>query len=137
MYDPNIDSIQQRLGSFRSDYGRFVAFMQHFERNWVNNDLLQFWTAAHQPDIHTNMERNNFVESWHNHLKTQFFDRHPNRRVDRLVYILVTDVKNEYISSISRVTSGLGRMGPIQRAERRRIILSKEVPAEPLHGIIR
>lgn len=72
MYEEDLGNMQQQLLEFRLKYGRFVDFMQYFERTWVNNDWIKCWAAGYQLDIHTNMETNNFVESWHNQLETFF-----------------------------------------------------------------
>ncbi|KAI8379066.1 uncharacterized protein BYT42DRAFT_495541, partial [Radiomyces spectabilis] len=49
----------------------------------------------------TDMETSNYIESWHNQLKTTylqsfiFLKADRNRRLDRLVYILVNDVHED------------------------------------------
>ncbi|EPB87317.1 hypothetical protein HMPREF1544_05842 [Mucor circinelloides 1006PhL] len=58
------------------------------------------------------MEANNYVESWHNQLKTVYLHRKRDRRVDRLIYILVNDVEPNFIQNISRNTLSIDRMGP-------------------------
>ncbi|KAI8890119.1 hypothetical protein K501DRAFT_160578, partial [Backusella circina FSU 941] len=68
------------------------------------------WYKAFQTQYGTNMETNNYVESWHNQLKTTYLKRKPNRRLDRLIYILVNDVEPEFISNVNRVILGIGRM---------------------------
>ncbi|ORE18675.1 hypothetical protein BCV71DRAFT_162788, partial [Rhizopus microsporus] len=84
-------------------------------------------TRAYQPDRYTNMETNNYVESWHNQLKTSYLQRRRNRRVDRLVYILVNDVEEDFISNINRIRMNVGRMGPEARKERRRELEAEEI----------
>ncbi|EPB87318.1 hypothetical protein HMPREF1544_05843, partial [Mucor circinelloides 1006PhL] len=58
------------------------------------------------------MEANNYVESWHNQLKTVYLHRKRDRRVNRLIYILVNDVEPNFIQNISRNTLSIDRMGP-------------------------
>ncbi|CAO3697324.1 unnamed protein product [Rhizopus microsporus] len=65
------------------------------------------------------METNNYVENWHNQLKTSYLQRRRNRRVDRLMYILVNDVEEDFISNINRIRMNVGRMGPEAREARR------------------
>ncbi|ORZ16197.1 hypothetical protein BCR41DRAFT_353665, partial [Lobosporangium transversale] len=42
------------------------------------------------------MDTNNYVESWHNHLKPHFLRGHTNCRGDRLIYLLSHDVDDFY-----------------------------------------
>lgn len=97
------------------------------------NDRLKFWTTANQPDIRCRMETNNYVESWHNQLKTVYLQRQPNRRVDRLIFILVKDVAPHYDSNIKRIVSCIERMGPMHYEERRRFIAAESVLSECLN----
>jgi hypothetical protein len=41
--------------------------------------------------------------SRHNQLKTSYLQRRGNRGVDRLAYILVNDVEEDFISNINRI----------------------------------
>lgn len=125
-----------KLNAFLCNYAHFTIFIQYFERTWVANGRLQFWTICNQPQLLENMETNNYVESWHNQLKTNFLERHPNRRMDRLVYILVRDVEPVYRDNIERVLLGLGRMGPVRYEERRRFAKAEEFPPEFLAEMI-
>lgn len=88
------------------------------KRNYVDNNGPTHWVASFQPLVFTNMETNNYVENWHNQLKTVYLHRKRNRRVDRLIYILVNDVKPDFIQNISRITLNIGRMGPEERRRR-------------------
>ena len=67
------------------------------------------------------METNNYVENWHNQLKTSYLQRRRNRRVDRLMYILVNDVEEDFISNINRIRMNVGRMRPEAREARREL----------------
>ncbi|KAI8880339.1 hypothetical protein K501DRAFT_151502, partial [Backusella circina FSU 941] len=61
------------------------------------------WCKTFQLQYDTNMETNNYIESWYNQLKTTYLKRKPNRRLHRLIYILVNDVEPEFISNANRV----------------------------------
>ncbi|KAI8091661.1 hypothetical protein BDF21DRAFT_409898 [Thamnidium elegans] len=76
------------------------------------------WASCYQPDIYTNMETNNYVLSWHNQLKMTYLKRKPNKRVDRLIYVLVHDVGEDYELNVKRLLLKLGRMGPEERRRR-------------------
>ncbi|CEP13527.1 hypothetical protein [Parasitella parasitica] len=89
-------------------------------RTYLNVEKFVHWSTAFQPQVYTNMETNNFIESWHNQLKTTYMGRKRNRRVDRLIFILVNDVEPDYIHNICRISLNIGRMGPEERKRRRR-----------------
>ncbi|KAI8969907.1 hypothetical protein BDF20DRAFT_838332 [Mycotypha africana] len=46
-----------------------------------------------------------------------------NRRVDRILYILVNDVEFDYINNISRISLNVGRMRPEERSRRQRKLM--------------
>ena len=71
------------------------------------------------------MEINNYIESWHNQLKTSYLQR--NKRVDRLVYILINDFEEDFLSNINRIRMNVGRMGPETREARKRGLEAEEV----------
>ncbi|CEG70857.1 hypothetical protein RMATCC62417_06678 [Rhizopus microsporus] len=73
------------------------------------------------------MKTNNYVESWHNQVKTSYLQRRRNRRVGRLVCILINDVEEDFISNINRIRMNVGRMGPEAREARRRELEAEEV----------
>ena len=52
-------------------------------------------------------------------MKTVYLGRKKrNRRVDRLISVLVDDVKSDYIYNICRITLNVGRMDPEERRRR-------------------
>jgi hypothetical protein len=82
------------------------------------------------------METNNYIESWHNQLKTMYLERKRNRRVDRLVYILAKDVEHGYNSNVALITLKIGRMGPEERRKKRREIAAEKINEEWLQEMI-
>lgn len=122
MWERDLAEMQRKLQDFHQKWLAHQDFLMYFERAWIAHDKLRFWTIANQPNMHANMTTNNYVESWHNQLKTIYLQQQPNRRVDRLIYILVHDVNYDYEANVERIVSHLGRMGPIHHEERRRHI---------------
>ncbi|KAF1801740.1 hypothetical protein FB192DRAFT_1281942, partial [Mucor lusitanicus] len=92
--------------------------LSYFRRNYIVNDAFKRWVAAYQPHVFTNMETNNYVESWHNQLKSNYLQRKSNRRLDRLIWIRVNDVEHDFKQNISRIQLSIGRMGPAERRRR-------------------
>ncbi|PHZ11372.1 uncharacterized protein RHIMIDRAFT_238806 [Rhizopus microsporus ATCC 52813] len=62
----------------------------------------------------------------HSQLKTSYLQRGRNRRVDRLVYILVNDVEEDFLSNINRIRMNVVRIGPEAREARRRELEAEE-----------
>ncbi|CEJ03034.1 hypothetical protein RMCBS344292_17025 [Rhizopus microsporus] len=117
----------RKLSQFIQEFSIYPAFMLYFKNNYLDNDRFIKWARAYHPDRYTNMETNNYVESWHNQVKTSYLQRRRNRRVGRLVYILINDVEEGFISNINRIRMNVGRMGPEAREARRRELEAEEV----------
>ncbi|KAG1172622.1 hypothetical protein G6F70_006439 [Rhizopus microsporus] len=111
------------LLAFNMKYSMYTSFLNYMERNYLSREKFVHWSAAFQPQIFSNMETNNFIESWHNQLKTVYLGRKRNRRVDRLISVLVDDVEPDYIDNTCRITLNVGRMGPEER-RRRELVLT-------------
>ncbi|CEI90151.1 hypothetical protein RMCBS344292_04481 [Rhizopus microsporus] len=82
------------------------------------------------------METNNFIESWYSQLKTVYIGRKRNRRVDRLISVLVDNVEPDYIDNICRITLNVGRMGPEERRIRMRQIKADQINMERIPDAI-
>ncbi|KAI9484073.1 MAG: hypothetical protein EXX96DRAFT_560786 [Benjaminiella poitrasii] len=65
----------QVLSAFLSKCSEFTSFIQYFKRNYLDNNWYKHWCRAFQSNYDTNMETNNYVESWHNQLKTIYLKR--------------------------------------------------------------
>ncbi|KAI9485359.1 MAG: hypothetical protein EXX96DRAFT_603704 [Benjaminiella poitrasii] len=57
-----------KLSQFIQDpeFIRTTKFMEYFKRYYLDNNAFMMWTAAYQPQMYTNTETNNYIESWHN-----------------------------------------------------------------------
>lgn len=120
MWERSKPEFTRKLREFMIEFAEYGAFLTYFQKHYLLDDRFKHWTASYQPAIFTNMETNNYVESWHNQLKTTYLGRKPNRRVDRLIWILVNDVEEDYQQNISRMLLNVGRMGPEERRRRKR-----------------
>ncbi|ORE08850.1 hypothetical protein BCV72DRAFT_189175, partial [Rhizopus microsporus var. microsporus] len=90
--------------------------------SYFNNGNFKCWTRTYQSAIYTNMETNNHIESWYNQLKTAYLKRKQDRRVDRLIFISVSDTEEDYLQNIQRLVLNVGRMGSEERKRRTRQI---------------
>ncbi|KAI8378855.1 hypothetical protein EDC96DRAFT_571030 [Choanephora cucurbitarum] len=53
-------------GELQYEYSQHAAFLIYMERTYLNREKFVHWSAAFQPQVFTNMETNNYIESWHN-----------------------------------------------------------------------
>ncbi|KAI8322481.1 hypothetical protein EDC96DRAFT_596411 [Choanephora cucurbitarum] len=130
MWEKEQETFLMKIVSFNMKFSQHTAFLTYMERTCLNCKKSVHWSAAFQP--FTNMETNNYIESWHNQLNTTYLGRKKNRRVDRLIYILVNDVEPDYISNVGRISLKIGRMGPQERRRRRK----REIAAESINEAI-
>ncbi|KAG1046567.1 hypothetical protein G6F43_010950 [Rhizopus delemar] len=93
-------------------------------------------SAAYVIEEHQNMSISNYIESWHNPLKSVYLKRTKNRRLDRLVYILVNEVENDMKFEEARVSSEVGRMGPETRNKRKRETVAADIPDDRTKELI-
>lgn len=91
------------------------AFVDYFEKQWMAVDKYPRWARCYHPAVYTNMLTNNYVESWHNQLKTVYLGRQYLRRVDFLVYMLVEEVEIDMISEVKRRAARNGQLTNMQR----------------------
>ncbi|CEG76927.1 hypothetical protein RMATCC62417_11753 [Rhizopus microsporus] len=82
------------------------------------------------------METNNYIESWHNQLKTDYLQRKRNRRLDRLIFILVDDVHADFMHNTARMAANTGRMSSKTREVRKRVIAAEEINELSLEDMV-
>jgi hypothetical protein len=112
---------------FQQEFSVHTDFMAHFTKKYLIDDKFMHWSAAYQPQIFTNMEASNYIESWHNQLKTNHLQRNRNRRLDRLIFILIDDVHTDFMHNTARMAANIGRMNSETRETRKRMIAAEEV----------
>ncbi|KAI8979894.1 hypothetical protein BDB01DRAFT_725434, partial [Pilobolus umbonatus] len=136
MWERNTTEFNRRLVEFLASFGEHIELISYLRTNNFISDSFMRWVCCYQPDVYTNMETNNYVESWHNQLKTTYLKRRPNRRVDRLIYVLVKDVEEDYQQNVCRLMLNVGRMGPEERRIRRRQIEAEQFATDVLPDMI-
>lgn len=99
MYENDLFQARNLIQKFRQDWkDPFPDLHEYVEKNYFNSeDRMRTWMKAYRQDeFYAEMDTNNFVESWHNHLKTHFLKRHFMVRADRMVYLLSEIVVNYF-----------------------------------------
>ena len=101
--------------------------MLYFKNYYLEYECAFKWTRAYQIQILTNVETNNYIESWHDQLKTNYLQRKRNRRLDRLIFILIDDVHDNFMHNTARMAANIGRISSGIREARKRMIAAEEI----------
>ena len=88
------------------------------------------------PETHRSMLTNNYIESWHNQLKTVYFSRRRINRLDHLTFVLVNDVEFHFAEERERIMFNNGIMGQELNEQAKRSFFAREVPANQLPSLI-
>ncbi|KAI9486229.1 MAG: hypothetical protein EXX96DRAFT_598697 [Benjaminiella poitrasii] len=131
MYEVDPTAVKQKIEGFQNRWIRTQReFVNYVIDIWVNTFGCENWTAAFMQEAFNYMRTNNYIESWHNQLKSKYLKRIKNHRLDRLIYVLYVDVEKDMKLEEQRVELEVGRMGPSVRQRRRREILADKIPAD-------
>ncbi|KAG1519297.1 hypothetical protein G6F52_008755 [Rhizopus delemar] len=137
MYETTCAIVVEKVRMFREKWtAQQPQFVEYFEDKWLALDGYKRWSAAYVIEEHQNMRTNNYIESWHNQLKSVYLKRIKNRRLDRLIFILVNEVENDMKLEEARVSSEVGRMGPETRNRRKREMIAAAIPDDRMKEMI-
>jgi hypothetical protein len=137
MYETSCAIVVEKVRMFREKWtAQQPQFVEYFEDKWLALDGYKRWSAAYVIEEHQNMRTNNYIESWHNQLKSVYLKRVKNRRLDRLIFILVNEVENDMKLEEARVSSEVGRMGPETRNRRKREMIAAAIPDDRMKEMI-
>ena len=110
MYEGDLGEARQLIQKFRQKWVEgFPGLCDYLDKNdFQSEQRMGAWMKAHRQDaFYAGMDTNNYVESWHNHLKMHFLKRQFKVRADRMVYLLsdvvVNYFKNEEFQAYVRV----------------------------------
>ena len=130
LFKDDVDAFHQKIEAFFDAHFGFEEFFDYFEKEWCSEEKFKIWSRVYHPLEFSHMLPNNYIESWHNQLKSVYMMRSRNRRLDRLVYILTEEVEYDLEKEKIRILENTGAMTRAQR-ERRRVELEAErVPEE-------
>ncbi|CDH61222.1 hypothetical protein RO3G_15174 [Lichtheimia corymbifera JMRC:FSU:9682] len=87
---------------------RQFSYFAYFSAQWMTSNKSRLWAACYQLDTYTNMETNNYVESWHNQLKSVYLKRYRVHRLDYIVFVLVTKVEFDLLHDVQRRAAKVG-----------------------------
>ena len=123
MFAKTIDEYRLKKNNFIEKWRANSNFLTYISGQYFSNEEL--WAKAFRTGVCENINTNNYIESWHKKLKYFFLKDRPNRRLDRLIWILSDTVEKWYLQESARISCGVGRM---TRSERFRLL--KEIEAK-------
>lgn len=127
VYEEDLDQFHHKIVAFQEEYADQVKFMDYFVKNWCTEDRFKVWSRSYKERQFSHMLTNNYIESWHNQLKNVFLGRVRNKRLDKLVFVLVNDVEYYLTQEFERVLQGNGAMSPFFKQQRIREMEAEEV----------
>ncbi|OAD77053.1 hypothetical protein PHYBLDRAFT_68138 [Phycomyces blakesleeanus NRRL 1555(-)] len=118
IYEEDIDEFHHKIVQFKEEFDDQESFLDYFERNWCTEAKFKIWSRAYHERQFSHMLTNNYIESWHNQLKTVFMKRSRNKRLDKHVFVLVHDVEYYLTQEYERIMSNNGPMSSFTRQQR-------------------
>ncbi|KAG0246455.1 hypothetical protein BG011_002432, partial [Mortierella polycephala] len=90
MYEADLVQANRMIEELRRDWKDHHPFIAYLDKNcFQDEEHRRMWMKAYRIDpYYASMDTNNFVKSWHNHLKHGLLRRHHKVRADRVVYLL-------------------------------------------------
>ncbi|KAF9962114.1 hypothetical protein BGZ65_009709 [Modicella reniformis] len=129
MYESDLFETSSLIEAFRQNWRkRSPELCDYIETNYFKSEEhMRTWMKAYRQDeYYAKMDTNNFVESWHNHLKSHILKRQFVTRADRTVYLLSDVVVNYFKQEEFQAYVRVGRK---TRGEIQDILRQREVRA--------
>ncbi|OAD75183.1 hypothetical protein PHYBLDRAFT_166938 [Phycomyces blakesleeanus NRRL 1555(-)] len=137
LIESNEDVFLRAIEDFKLMVQDQPQFLKYFEKKWTENEeLLRRWGRPYISQQHQRYVTNNYVESWHNQLKTIYFGRARIRRLDRLIFILTNDVEFYFEQEVERIHFNNGKMGPIDNELARNSFVASKIQNDMLPSMI-
>lgn len=115
LYDQDLGRARNKIAEFERNWsecsdGKLWAYVRDF---YLGEPRQRRWMKAYRKGkFYAGMDTNNYVESWHNHLKSHFLRGHNHCRGDRLLYVLSHDVDAYYHAERVHAVIRVGRRSP-------------------------
>ncbi|OAD75510.1 hypothetical protein PHYBLDRAFT_64426 [Phycomyces blakesleeanus NRRL 1555(-)] len=123
----NEDMFLRAIEDFKLMVQDQPQFLKYFKKWTENEELFQ----QHQRYV-----TSNYVESWHNQLKTIYFGRARIRKLDRLIFILTNDVEFYFEQEVECIHFNNDKMGPIDNELARNSFVASKIQNDMLPSMI-
>ncbi|OAD70670.1 hypothetical protein PHYBLDRAFT_69492 [Phycomyces blakesleeanus NRRL 1555(-)] len=101
------------LRAWQTNLDNKLHFLRYFETRRTGSEvLLKRWGRPYVDDSHRRYLTNNYIESWHNQLKTIYFGRARIKRLDCLLFDLMNNVEYFYEQEVDFIHLNNGKMRP-------------------------
>ncbi|KAL1927692.1 hypothetical protein VTP01DRAFT_3513 [Rhizomucor pusillus] len=128
-----IDDLYRSIVEFMEKYGNQNEFLGYLESQWCGcEDQVQKWAYTYIESHMQRMMTNNYMESWHNQLKTVYMKRTRNKRLDKLIFILTHEVEFYFEMEYIRISQNAGRTGPLKNEQARRAYYASTIAPEDI-----
>ncbi|KAG2216680.1 hypothetical protein INT45_007681 [Circinella minor] len=119
MYEKNRERFHNLLNTFITEFSHsqpeFITYFKTYYVDMWDGKACERWNVSYQPEVFHPMQTNNYLESWHNQLKSCYLKRKRTHRLDVLVEVLVEEVAFDIKQEASRLSVNVGRMGALER----------------------
>ncbi|GBO20864.1 hypothetical protein AVEN_58168-1 [Araneus ventricosus] len=106
MYENSSENFDNRLSVFLNDYSnKWQKFTDYFVKNYSARKTL--WATCFRQFPHGYTNTNNYCESFHSQLKTVYFDRKYNRRIDELISTLLNMEIDRFLKYSNNVANNV------------------------------
>ncbi|KAJ6507586.1 hypothetical protein DFH09DRAFT_943012 [Mycena vulgaris] len=127
----DFDEILEEIYTTYSDYPDWLKYLN---TEWLPKK--QRWSMAYRQDNpHYKIDTNNYVESWHHHLKTFYLKLMRKQRIDVLLHILTEQVEPDFRRSDIRVALDFERPR-LSKGEQASQQKARAIPSEDLDDMI-
>ncbi|KAJ7676949.1 hypothetical protein DFH06DRAFT_1080029 [Mycena polygramma] len=102
------EEFDEILEEIESSYSEYPSWLKYLRTEWLPKK--ERWCMAYRKDrAHYKIDTNNYVESWHHHLKTFYLKLIRKQRIDVLLHILTEQVEPDFRRSDIRVALDFDR----------------------------
>ncbi|KAG0267568.1 hypothetical protein DFQ27_008613 [Actinomortierella ambigua] len=142
LYARDVDTATVLINAFRTkwkNYKPLLAYLdEHYfgfkereegERIFIELDLSvrHSWMVCYRQDVsYCSIDTNDFIEPWHNTLKSEFFRDHNQRRLDVVIYILSMMALPHFQQKCARSAMGVDRTTLAEEEEPTLIKIAKQ-----------
>ncbi|CAD6922237.1 unnamed protein product [Tilletia controversa] len=98
-------AVAEELARYLERWKCCPAWTKYVEEQWL--PYKELWGRAWRREAHRGIDTNNFIETWHNQLKTAYLGMMRKQGVDVLLCILLKQCVPDYRSNELRVSLGL------------------------------
>ncbi|KAI8332187.1 hypothetical protein BD560DRAFT_308886, partial [Blakeslea trispora] len=136
IYENDLEVFHQKINQFIVDYASQVELIGYLKKNWFFEDIMKVWSRAYHENQFSHMYFRNCIKTTHNQLKTVFLGRARNRRLNKLVFVLVEEVEYFLRQESDRILGNNGAMTKYQKMQRVREMEAEKLTADEVSAMI-